>query len=165
MRYVPAKTLYHLNKKLRLSACIESLKLLENDTFLISEKKYSIVDCHGGNILYDESYHVIDLDPGYFYGENTINTSTLMEANMKRIFCTIIDAIIGNKRYTNVEIDFYNSTLNDLYKETIYRSYHTILDFFENLQENVGKSNPTIHNIQRLKRSLYHHRESYYNKF
>ncbi len=161
MRYIPAKTLYKINKKVTLNEIREALNPLIDATFLISsEMKYTLVDMHGGNILYKEGFHVIDLDPGYFT-END-DADKIMCFNMKKILCTIIDGIVGSGRYIGEEISFYNKRLDSVYEEVIYKNYQAIDEFFGNLKEEVKQNNPTIKDVQRLKRRLYYLKLPYY---
>lgn len=112
--YIHAKTLNKINNN-TISELLLNYDKLIKDTKYVSDRKFLLGDLHRKNILFNDSYHVIDLDKGYI--EDRYTEDTIYSLNMRKINETILYSIFGVK----------SDRVIDFEKENIRKSYSNSL--------------------------------------
>ena len=150
--FIKAKTLKKLTPYILIKDFLESLKKLEEDTILISEKGFTLIDIHNKNILYDNHFSIIDLDSGYFFKNSIINQQ--INLNMRYLLGTISDYLFSLNYHQTIY--FYNQILNDLYHKSISINYQYYQEFIKVLLEqgNLNIDNQ-IKDIRKLNLTIF----------
>lgn len=150
MRYVMNPTLKRVSQDTLVSNLLIFTDVLFEDTMKISEHRYRIGDMHYKNILYDDIYHVIDLDNGE--KDDVHSVSSIAARNCQDIAGTIIKGIFNVDVCHNMI--FKNSRLMEQYENLLYRDYQLLNDFINELKEEIKNDDATIRDMRKVRSKL-----------
>lgn len=156
MSYVKAKTLKNIKPTFYLNSLLYVWPVLEDHTHLISKEKFSLADVFYKNILFNDMFHVIDLDNGSLQLEKS--EEDIFEQNKRKLLTSIIGGAFGDDirdSKTGNELQFYSPNIKELYRKTVYEQTITINEFFECIKEEIKEDNPQIGDLRRVKNKLY----------
>ena len=123
--YIQGRTLKHINLFTKVDTLfLENYSKLEEDTQKFSESGFLQDDLHEKNIVYNGSYHIIDLD----VTPNLVADVDLYETNMQKINKAIIDSLFRENDFTIMK--FHNDELQKLYYEAIHKNHEAIRELF-----------------------------------
>lgn len=164
--FVNCKTLKRINRGIRISKLMEAFPKLIENTEAVSTMNFWLSDTHHENTLYDaksNQFYFIDLDFGRDKSKDCQPSSyeDILQHNIGSLLEVIIEQTIG---YPNFTFNFNDSNLLRLYKLTIHKDYTLVYEFYNALAEYIGRKDPTIRNIQSVKRMLVTKKEDYHHR-
>lgn len=141
--YRNAKTLAKINPNTRISDFLANLEKLIEDTYLIGEKNFRLVDLHNRNILFNTFFYIIDLDFGYTQESsidkvNMINIRNIIELLLNTLFMVNDDELLEINEPSIFNI--YNKTINEDYKHIYY--------FFDALKDRLNVSDLQVKDLR-----------------
>jgi len=148
MPYIKGRTLGRMNRKNTVKTVLEQYKTLLEDTYKVSEEKYTIKDMHDRNIIYSpvDGFKVIDLDGGK--KSRLDNMDILKVSNARTIKETVLKGILGVPYKYNMEFIPYE--LRRLF-ENDSDNIDSILNY---ICEYIKEDNPSVSNLKRNQNKL-----------
>ena len=155
--YVDAPLLAELSSKTKLKELFLNYDKLLIDTKKISDDGLRLFDLHCKNILFDDKFHIIDLDKSNFYDDKDFNYSL----NMSELFKNIIYQIYNTKqdelpRFLNKDVELFLKKVDPCDLESI----NMFINYFSNLCD---LNDPTVGDIKH-KIKVKNEYNSYYKK-
>lgn len=129
--YIKSRTLKNIKLNTKIDSLIYGYDKLYEDTIEISNKRFCLYDLHDRNILFNNSYKIIDLDKGTF--EHIMTKENILKINMNAINKTILYSLFRVKDYQL--LNFYDIYLNESYKKNILENYNGMKIFLKELKE------------------------------
>ena len=129
--YIKSRTLKNIKLSTKIDSLIYGYDKLYEDTIEISNKRFCLYDLHDRNILFNNSYKIIDLDKGTF--EHIMSEENILKINMNDINKTILYSLFNVKDYQL--INFNDINLNESYKENVLKNYKGMKNFLKDLKE------------------------------
>jgi hypothetical protein len=148
-RYVKANTLHNIKSNFKVSDILKAYKKLIIDTKHISDNLFTLIDLHDKNILFDNSFYVIDLDRGFI--SDSLNKNQVFNLNMRKINEVILNSLFKVK--DDYIIEFKDSDTQNLYANSMRR-----YDEFELLLEKF-LTDTSDSSIKKLSKSIKHTKE------
>ena len=120
-------------------------------------------DLHTENILFNGSFHVIDLD--YGRNDNYHSEEDLLKYNMCDMAHTIIDGMFGVSYFK--DIYFNDLDIDRLYQQLTNDDFMLFEEFINSLEEYLKIVNPTIGQLKRNRGLILtlQKREDYYGRY
>ena len=137
-----------MNRRNTVKTVLEQYKTLLEDTYKVSEEKYTIKDMHDRNIIYSpvDGFKVIDLDGGK--KSRLDNMDILKVSNARTIKETVLKGILGVPYKYNMEFIPYE--LRRLF-ENDSDNIDSILNY---ICEYIKEDNPSVSNLKRNQNKL-----------
>ncbi len=161
MPYIPNKNIAYLDGLILIKDLLAALPYLEDNLYLLSEKHWYLGDVHRKNIIYNDTYQILDLDFGYQDDEEDSNW--LFRINRRNVFIPIIGALFGENLFNDKKsetIRFYDYYLNVAYHKLIEGTSLEQEDFYDQLERKIGKCDLQVRDLKRKKKSLYEKEKS-----
>ena len=143
--YVPSKTLKHISKDTKLFDLFKGYEKLMEDTKTLSSKGFRLVDTFTGDIFFDESFKIIDIDRGYY---NDVDTS-LYRKNIDYIFKTLLKYIFDAYQNELVQPLVEEAEFYHIWNRTNPDDINQVYRLLEYIAKKCKDSNPSIRSIRR----------------
>ena len=143
--YINAPVLADISLNTKLSEIFKNYKKLYTDTKTLSNNYFKIGDVHSNNILFDGSFHIIDLDKGHF--DEKFSAADLLHYNLNDILRTIVRTVYRTDYGEDVFLDdfMFQSYANILRKD----KYENIDILLNRIRERCNDSDPTLKKIKK----------------
>jgi len=157
--YINDKTLHASKNFITLNEIITKYPKVESDTDKISKNNFLINDLHDRNILIGNKLSIIDLDRGYI--DEDLTVEKIYQRNMNEINQTIIQSLFNIEDYEIIE--FKDSKLNNLYKESTHSAPNAFIELLEQINEQCYPQKSTSKVLR--KKILYSKKQNSYWKY
>ena len=141
--YEPGKTLNHVNSNIKLFDLFEGYEKLLQDTKLISDQCFKLVDVHCTDIVFNDAFKVIDTDRGRIVNESY----NLYHNNTKKLFDAIMRYIF--RIYQNYILQPVDSGLRHKISHTNVTNMCDIKELLEYISSMCDEENPSIKTIRK----------------